>query len=201
MGSLAVEIRTLASRIRTWRSLLLHLMLLAAFGIWIPQLKGLDFLDSQILGAYACLGLLFAGPATAQAFPEGEGCSFPQAAARIFFGIFYGEIVALMLLVAGVATVYATHRGGFIPQPDWPTIARCALFGLGASAMLASMAALAGVRFSKKAAMIFLRVAFFGLLILYYYRGQYLTEVSLAASGGCMVVAGVLIAVLRKVCR
>jgi hypothetical protein len=167
----------------------------------IPELKGLDFLDSQILAAYACLGLLFAGPATAQAFPEGVSSSFSQAKARIFIGVLYGEIVTLAVLGAGIATIYLTHRGSFVPQPDWPTLARCAMFGLGASAMLASLAALASVRFSRRTAMLCLRVAFFGLLILYYYRGQFLTDVGLNAAGACLVVAGLLIALLRKACR
>jgi hypothetical protein len=161
-------------------------------------MKGVDFLDSQILGAYACLGLLFAGPATAQAFPERTSSTFQQAKARIFVGVLYGEVVALVLAGSGIATVYVTHRGGFVPQPDWETLAKCALFGLGASAMLASLAALAAVRFSRTMAMVCLRVVFFGLLILYYYRGQSLTDVGVAGAGACIVVASLFMALLRR---
>ena len=192
------EIRILASRIGSARSILLHVALLVAFGIWIPQMKGVDFLDSQILGAYACLGLLFAGPATAQAFQQGHSSTFEQAKARIFAGVLYGEIVTLAVAGAGIATVYLTHRKGYVPEPDWETLARCALFGLGASVMLASLAALVAVRFSRTMAMISLRLAFFGLLILYFYRGQHLTEVGLAAAGACSVVAGLFIELLRR---
>ncbi len=39
------------------RSILPHLALLFAFGFMTPKMKGLDFLDSQILGAYACLAM------------------------------------------------------------------------------------------------------------------------------------------------
>lgn len=200
METLFGEVRNLASRLGGLRSVLLHLALLAAFGVWIPQLKGLDFLDSQVLGAYVCLGLIFAAPAAAQAFPPGYSTSFQQARARIFAAVLYGEIVALLLTGAGIVTVYYTHRGGFVPQPEWVTLGRCAMFGLGASAMLASLAALVTVKFSKGAAMICLRLAFFGLLILFYYRGQRLQEVGLAASGACFVVAGLEIGLLKKVC-
>ena len=100
METLVTEVRLFGSRISTLRSILPHLALFAAFGIMIPELKGLDFLDSQILAAYACLGLLFAGPATAQAFPEGVSSSFSQAKARIFIGVLYGEIVTLAVLGA-----------------------------------------------------------------------------------------------------
>ena len=201
METLVTEIRVLASKIGGLRSVLLHLALLAAFGIWIPQMKGLDFLDSQILGAYACLGLLFAAPATAQAFEDGIAASFAQAKARVFAGVLYGEIVALALTGAGIATVYLTHRGGFVPEPDWQTLLRCGMFGLGASIMLASLAALAAVRFSRRVAMVCLRLAFFGLLILYFYRGQHLTDIGLIAAGGCIAVAGLLIELLRRTYR
>jgi hypothetical protein len=198
MEILFAEIRLLGSRLASLRSVLLHLALLAAFGVWIPQVKGFDFLDSQILGAYVCLGLLFAGPATAQTFEQGITSSFPQARARIFAGVLYGEVVSLTVTATGIATVYLTHRGGFVPQPDWATLARCATFGLGASAMLASLAALAAARFSRGMAMITLRFAFFALLILYFYRGHRLVDVGLTGASICLVVAGILIELLRR---
>jgi hypothetical protein len=198
METMAAETRLFASRISTLRSILLHLALLGAFGMWIPRLKGTDFLDSQILGAYACLGLLFAGPVTAQAFPEGIASSFKQAKARIFVGVLYGEVVTLALTGAGIATVYLAYRGA---HPDWAMLARCALFGLAASAMLASLAALAAVRFSRASAMVILRVAFFGLLVLYYYKGRFLPDVGLAGASACIVVAGLFIGLLKRVSR
>lgn len=201
MQTLFTEIRVLASRLSSVRSILPHLALLAAFGIMTPQLKGVDFLDSQILGAYVCLGLLFAAPATAQAFPEGIPSSFGQARARIFAGVLYGEVVAFVLTGAGIATVYLTHRGRFVPQPDWETLLRCAMFGLAASAMLASLAALVTVRFSRRMGMICLRVAFFALLVLYFKRGQWLTDVGLTGAIACLVVAGLLIELLRRTCK
>jgi hypothetical protein len=201
MDAIFVELRVFGSRIGTWRSILPHLALLLTFAFVIPNLKGVDFLDSQILGAYACLGIIFAAPATAQAFLAGTQASFQQAKARIFVSVLYGEIVALTLLGGGIATVYLTNRGRYVPQPDWETLARCALFGLGASAMLASLAALITVRFSRGVAMICLRVAFFGLLILYFYRGQWLGDIGLAAAAGCLVVAGLFIELLRRASR
>jgi hypothetical protein len=201
MEMVFLEIRILASRIATVRSILPHLVLLAAFGFMIPRMKGVDFLDSWVLGAYACLGLIFAGPATAQTFPEGTFSTFQQAKARVFTGVLYGEVVAFILLGAGIATVYLTHRGHYVPRPDWETVARCAMFGLAASAMLASLAALVTVRFSRGAAIWCLRVVFFALLILFFYRGQWLPDVGLKVAGVCTVVAGLLIELLRRACR
>jgi len=179
----------------------LHLALLAAFGVWIPQLKGLDFLDTQILAAYMCLGLLFAPPAAAQAFPEGIPSTFKQGASRIVAGVLYGETIMALLVGGGIATVYLGHRGSYVPQPDWETLAKCALFGLAASTMLASLAGLVAARFSKGAALICLRLALFGLLVVFYYWGRWLPDVGVTATAACFAVAGLLIGLLAKVCK
>jgi hypothetical protein len=201
METLFHEMRIFGSRIGSVRSILLHLALVVAFGIWIPRLKGVDFLDTQVLGAYACLGLIFAAPATAQAFPEAFSTSFQQAKARIFVSVLYGEIVVLALLGTGIATVYLTHRGGFVPSPDWQTLAKCATFGLGASTMLASLAAWTTLRFSRRIAIICIRLAFFALLILFYYQGQMLPDVGLTGAAACLIVAGLAIELLRRACK
>lgn len=160
-------------------------------------MKGIDFLDSQVLCAYACLGLIFAGPAAAQAFPESL-VTFQQAKARVFASMLYGELVVAALLGSGIATVYLTRRGGYVPTPDWETLGRCALFGLGASAMLASMAAWITVGFSRRAAMVSLRLVFFGLLVLFYFRGRWLPDVGLAGAASCLALAGLFIELLRR---
>jgi hypothetical protein len=201
METFLAEIHLFRSRIGSLRSILPHLALLLAFGFMIPKIKGLDFLESQVLGAYACLAIIFAPPATAQAFPAGARTSFQQAKARILISVVYGEIVSITLLAASIATVYLTQRGSFVPEPDWESLARSAMFGLGASAMLASLAALITVRFSRGIAMICLRLAFFGLLILFYFRGRWLPDIGLAGATGCLVVAGLEIELLRRVCR
>ena len=50
------------------RGAFIYLVLLIAFGVFLPWQKGLDFFDPALLAAYACLGVVFAGPAAAQAF-------------------------------------------------------------------------------------------------------------------------------------
>jgi len=201
MQAIFDEIRLFTSRIGSLRSILPHLALLVAFGIMIPRLKSLDFLDPQILGAYACLGLLFAGPATAQLFADPGRVPFQVAKARILVGVVYGEVVVLLLLGASIATVYLSFLGRFVPTPDWGSLARTALFGLCACGLFASMAAWVAVQFSKNAARMLMRLAFFGLLVLFFYRGQWLPDVGLTAASGCIVVAGVFIALLRRACR
>ena len=201
MHTLLTEAQIFAFRIGSFRSILLHLALLAAFGVWVPRMKGLDFLDSQVLAAYACLGLIFAAPAAAQAFSDTDAPSFQQAKARIFVAVLYGEVIGLALLGAGIATVYWMHRGRYVPTLDWPGLAKSVLFGLGATAALASMAAWLTVKFSRRVAMICLRLAFFGLLVLYFYRGQSLEEAGLSGAVAGLAAAGLFVSLLKKACR
>jgi hypothetical protein len=49
--------------------------------------------------------------------------------------------------------------------------------------------------------MICLRLAFFGLLILFYYRGQWLPDVGLTGAAACLVLAGLFVELLRRACR
>jgi hypothetical protein len=201
MRTIFNEIRLFGKRIGGTRSVLLHVLLLAAFGIWLPHGKGLDFLDSQVLGAYACLGLIFAGPATAQSFTETFTPSFAVAKARVLVGVLYGEAAVIALTGAGIATVYFGLRGKYVPSPDWETLARSAMLGLGGAGLMASMAAWITVRFSRNIATICLRVVFFGLLVLFFYRGQWLPEVSLQGASVCLVGAGLFVELLRRTCR
>jgi hypothetical protein len=201
MQTLFNEIGLFGKRMGGTRSVLLHLVLLAAFGIWLPHNKGLDFLDSQVLGAYACLGLIFAGPATAQAFTETFTPTFPVAKARILVGVLYGEAAVLALTGAGIATVFLSLRGRYVPSLDWQTLVKSASLGLGAAGLVASMAAWLTVRFSKNIAMICLRLVFFGLLVLFFYRGQRLPDVALEGAGICLAAAAVFIVLLRRVCH
>jgi hypothetical protein len=205
MATLSAELRVFAARIGSLRSILLHLLLLAAFGIWIPRSKGVDFLDPQVLAAYACLGLIFSGPAAAQSFDpqpnEGVPPSFPIAKARVFIGVLYGEAVVAALTGAGIATVYYFNHGGYIPTPDWLNLARSAMLGLGAAALIASMAAWLAVKFSRRTSTIVMRLVFFALLILFFYKGQWLPEAGLGAAAACLAIAGLFIELLRKACQ
>jgi hypothetical protein len=102
---------------------------------------------------------------------------------------------------AGIATVYFFNHGGYIPTPDWPTLARSATLGLGAAALVASMAAWLAVRFSTRIATIVMRLVFFALLILFFYKGQWLPEVGLLGAAVCMAIAGLFIDLLRRACQ
>src|SRR2546429_100875 len=71
-ASLTAEIRNIIGTRgqplrQTLAAFVIPLLVLVGFGILVPLSKGLDFFDPLILGAYASLGGIFAGPAAATA--------------------------------------------------------------------------------------------------------------------------------------
>src|SRR5579863_661916 len=89
-----------------YRVVLIHVALVAVFGVFLPWMKGIDFLDSVMTAAYACLSVLFAAPAAAQAFSEERPRSMTTAAACIAIAVLYGEFLTFVILLAGFMTVY-----------------------------------------------------------------------------------------------
>src|ERR1700704_6683986 len=69
-----------AARLAAAQSWVTQLLILAVFGVVLPLLKGLDFFDPLILGAYTCMGVVFAPPAAASSFAT---ASLSAAHARI----------------------------------------------------------------------------------------------------------------------
>ena len=168
------------------RTLLLYLLLIAIFGVFLPWQKGRDFLDSVILGAYACLGVVFASPAAAPEFK-----TFPtarQALARVMISVFYGELVAGAMLLVGVTTVYVSHWGGIVVGPNLRSLGECALLGLALSLAVSTATVCVSVKFSPRAAKGMVRLVFLGLLVAFYLRSGWLPTVALRGAGIALVV-------------
>lgn len=151
------------------RSLAIHVGLIAAFGVAIPLVKGLDFFDPLLLAAYACLGAIFAAPAVAQPF---EPPSAARVDARIAWVVLYGEVIALAMIATGIATVYWTHRNRLFFLPDLQSLAVAVGFGFVLTYTLCAVAASLTLRFSPGFARSALRVIFLGLLALFWLRGR-----------------------------
>jgi hypothetical protein len=154
------------------RNSIVYVLLTIAFGVVVPAAKGLEFFDPTVLTAYACLGMVFAGPAAVQRFrtrPE----SFSQAALWILRAVMFGEAPAVTMLVCGITTVFERNRAAFFP-PDVETLGYLLVLGLFASVALASLGAWAALEFSAGAGRMVLRLIFLGLLALFYLRGRWL---------------------------
>jgi hypothetical protein len=176
---------------------LLHLLLVAIFGVGIPLWKGLDFLDPTITAAYACLGGLFSAPAAAQAFARSRPQSMKDAFLRIGKAILYGEGMALTFLIIGSATVSLTH-GPRLLLPELDVAAEASILGIAATIAVAALAAWATLRFSPTTARMMMRVIFLGLLIAFFYNSRRLADVALQGSLLCIAATAVAVFLLRK---
>jgi hypothetical protein len=191
----------MAMRRPSVRFLLIHVALIAAFGIWVPWVKGSDFTDPVLLASYACIGLLFSGPAAAQIFGEARPASRGELVRGLAISVLYGEFMAVSILLAGFATLYISQRHGYVAPPDLLSLATAALLGLSGSLALACTAAWIALRFSSRTARNALRVIFLGLLCLFFFRARWLPEVAGKAAIIALLIPAALSVPLKKEVR
>jgi len=177
------------------RNALTYLVVVAIFGVAVPYSKGLGFFDPVFLGAYACLGIIFAGPAATHAF-ETRPASLAQAIQWILRAALFGELIAVVMLGCGIGTVYATSRG-YVFAPDLETLAYSISLGAAGSLALASLAAWVTVQISATASRMALRAVFLLLLAGFYFEGRWLPNVARTGTILCLLAAPVFVVLLR----
>ncbi len=178
------------------RVVLLHLVLIVIFGVLLPLRKGISFLDPVMISAYACLGVLFAGPAAAVAFSKSRPQSLREAFWRTAKSVGYGEALAAIMLLAGALTVSVSGRRLLLPELD--VLAQAALLGLFASIALALLAGWMTLRFSAGAARHGMRAIFLGLLLLFVFQAQRLPEVPLRGVELSVALSALMVLLLRR---
>ncbi|MEO5923548.1 MAG: hypothetical protein ABIR70_06955 [Bryobacteraceae bacterium] len=154
-----------------------------AFALWLPWQKGVSFLDSTVLGAYACLGVVFAAPRVA------SGIS-------VFKAVRDGFLMSWAMLVTAVALIYFTRT--VVVGPDFQTLGEIGVFGLALSAAGSSIVAFTAARASVGTAKLMARLLLLGLLGLFYFRSGWLPEVALIAAGICSGIAAIFLFLLRR---
>ncbi len=177
--------------------MLLHLALVAVFGILIPWWKGVDFFDPVITAAYACMGIIFAAPAAAQAFSADRPQSMKEALRRMGRAVLYGEGLAAIFLVVGVLTVSLTH-GPRLMLPELDVLGETAVLGLAGSVAVAALAGWVTLRFSATAARMMMRLIFLSLLLAFFYSARRLPDVALQGAAYCVAVAALAVLLLRR---
>lgn len=180
-----------------WRGLLIHILVVGTFGIFLPWMRGIDFLDPVMISAYACLGILFAAPAAAQAFAGERPGSMAEVTARIVVAVAYGEVMVIAILMAAFATVYLSHT--FLPiAPDLPGLAKANAFGVAASIAMAAIAGWITIKFSAAAARALMRVIFLGLLVVFFFYSRWLPDMVGMGALAALGVAAVALMGLRR---
>ena len=181
------------------RSLPLYLLVIGVFGVFLPWQRGRDFLDSVILGAYACLGVVFAAPAAAPEFEKHP--SVQTALSRVAISVFYGELVAGTMLTLGITTVYVAHGGRIVVGPDLRSLAECAALGLALSWAVSTATVWISIRTSPSAAKAAVRLVFLALLAAFYFRSGWLPTVALRGAGIALLASILLFMGLRIALR
>ena len=178
------------------RAVILHIILIAIFGVFIPLRKGLGFLEPIMITAYACLGVLFAGPAAASAFSKGRPQTMREAGVRAAKAVGYGEGLALLLLITGVVTVSVASGRALYPELD--VLGEGIALGLAASVALALLAGWMTLRFSPGGARMGMRAIFTGLLVLFVLRGERLPEIPVRGVELSIALSALMIILLRR---
>jgi hypothetical protein len=178
-------------------TVLLYVLLIAVFGIFLPWTKGLDFFDPVMTSAYACLGVLFAGPASAEAFAGKRPDSLKAALRRVAKAVIYGEALAAVMLIAGVATV-SMSRGRRLRLPELDVLGEAGLLGLIASTALALIAGWITLRFSYNASRRALRFVFLAMLVAFYFWSRWLPDAALRGAALAAVAVVAMIFALRR---
>ncbi len=176
---------------RWLRGALIHILVLGSFGFLLPWAKGVEFLDSVILGAYACLGVVFVAPAAAAPLDDAAP---GRALARIAVCVAYGCAMSWTMLAGGLLTVYIGSP--FLIGLDPQSLAASVLFGVMLSAAAASMAVWIALRISAIAAKTAMRLVFLGLLLLFFWYARWLPDVALKGAGIATVVTAAFVALL-----
>jgi hypothetical protein len=196
------EFRTLLRRIGlgrpvAWKALTTHVFLLGIFGIFLPWLKGAEFMDPALPTVYACLGALFAGPAVIESLRDGNS-GWPFTWSKIAASTAYGEFMTLAMLLLGIATVLISRRLAYLYLPDPILLGEAILLGLGLTLALTAMSAWITLQFSgglAKAALRILFVAFFALFLL---RSWWLPAIVAPGAVASFVLAGVFLLLLNR---
>jgi hypothetical protein len=199
-ADLAEEASTLRRRLgfqgAGWiRASLLYLLLIGIFGVFLPWQKGRDFLDSVMSGAYACLGVVFAAPAAAAEFEQTP--TIRKALARIAISVGYGELVAGVMLLLGMTTVYVSRWGRIVVGPNLESLAECAALGFTLSLAVSTIAVYFSAKYSPRAAKAGVRLVFLGLLVAFYLRSGWLPTVALRGTGIALLTSLVFLLALR----
>ncbi len=199
-----------------WRSPVLSIGALLAFGVLLPRRYGLDFLDIRLILAYAFIPMLFVAPAVTSAMKAGQPArqSSVELYAHVAAFILYGWVIGLTVMALGLATVNFVYRPPEVLLPERGVLPAYLAFSLAAVAFVASLGAYIALLFSPRAALNTLRFGFVVLLVFFYGGAAWLPyswqvwlagafnmdgfmQTSLVASAALVLFAGGLLGAMR----
>ncbi len=149
-----------------WRSPILSVGMLIAFGVIIPRRWGFDFLDIRLILAYAFIPMLFVAPAMTSAMREGQPArrSTVELYAHVAAIVLYGWVIGLAVMALGLLTVNLIYRPPQVLMPSAGVLPAYVIFSFAAVLFVASFGAYIALLFTPRAALNTLRLGFLVLL-------------------------------------
>jgi hypothetical protein len=135
-----VRMRHIATWLGGASGAVIHALLVAFLGVYLPWRLGLDLLDPLVVIPYWCTSLLFVAGATAEAFsPEvPAGVARRQMLATVtMYGFAYGTLISTLALL----TVNVSNWHGRVLLPAGAVLWTAPLLSLSASACMAAIGA------------------------------------------------------------
>ena len=163
--------RAIAGVLRNaWRSPILSVGMLVAFGIIIPRRWGIDFLDLRLILAYAFIPMLFVAPAVTSAMREGQPAraSTVELFACVGAIVLYGWLVGLTVMALGLGTVNYIYKPPEMLLPTAGALPAYVLFSFAAVLFVAALGAYIALLFTPRSALNVLRIGFLALLAFCY---------------------------------
>ncbi|HEY3742514.1 MAG TPA: hypothetical protein VGL53_21845 [Bryobacteraceae bacterium] len=153
-----------------WRSPILNLGVLLAFGFLLPKRYGFDFLDIRLILAYSFIPMLFVGPAVTLAMREGQPArqSVFELYMHVAAVILYGWMIGLAMMLMGLATINFVYHPPELLLPAPGVLPAYFAFSFAAVTFVATLAAYIALLFSPQAALNTLRLGFIVLLVFFY---------------------------------
>lgn len=153
-------------------SLIVNLMLIAAFGVLIPYRRGYDFFDPIVIFAYTAIALLLSSAYVTDLMANGmaqAGLNAPVVASSM-----HGWVTLAIIYALGITTLNVVYRRPGLLHPDWQLLGSALLFALAGSLFFAASSALLAMLFSPRASRTTIRVVFLLLLLGWAYGTNYL---------------------------
>lgn len=180
---------------RQWvRAALLHGVILAAFGVFLPFIQGVGFFDSVVLGAYQAIAVVFAAPAAAVKLEP--GASFRTALIHTGLCWLYGILMTTVMIVLGVVTVLTTAT--VFVGPSLEVFSETGIFAILLTLAVTLASTWLANQFSPGAAKMLVRVVFFSLLIVFFFRSRWLPDIALTGAAIAAVLAIVFLFLVRQ---
>ncbi len=147
------------------------------FGVLVPWMRGVAFLNPVLLLAYASIGLLFCAPASAEAFASAPGTlGRSEVLRRAGVILAYGWGISMLILLSGLITVNLVDWKERFFLPSWKLLLAIALFGLTACLVVISVSALLSGAWGAKMTKTVLRLGFLAILLLIAFGSRFVSD-------------------------